>query len=225
MDMERFISYYRVSTQKQGQSGLGLESQKDIVSKYVESQKGLLLNSYTEIESGKKSDRKELAKALMECKTQNAILIVAKLDRLSRSVSFISNLTDSNVDFVCCDFPSANKFTIHLFSSVAQYERELISTRTKAALKAKREQGFKLGNPTACFTSEMREKAVSVKKDKANENQNNTRAKGMIQKLLQERKTQTQIARYLNDNGFQTSKSKAFTSKAVARLIERYNLN
>ncbi|KAA6373203.1 MAG: putative serine recombinase, partial [Streblomastix strix] len=127
MDMERYISYYRVSTQKQGQSGLGLESQKDIVSKYVESKKeASIISEYTEIESGKKNGRKELQKALMECKAQNATLIVAKLDRLSRSVSFISNLTDSNVDFVCCDFPSANKFTIHLFASVAQYERELI---------------------------------------------------------------------------------------------------
>ncbi|KAA6336938.1 DNA-invertase hin [termite gut metagenome] len=224
MDMERFISYYRVSTQKQGQSGLGLESQKDIVSKYMESEKGILINSYTEVESGKKNDRKELAKALSECKAQNATLIVAKLDRLSRSVSFISSLTDSNVDFTCCDFPSANKFTIHLFASVAQYERELISTRTKAALKAKKEQGFKLGNPHATFTNEMRAKATSMKVEKANTNQNNARAKGMIQKLLQERKTQSEICRYLNANGFQTSTGKEFTPKAVARLIQRYNL-
>ncbi|KAA6332873.1 DNA-invertase hin [termite gut metagenome] len=222
--MERFISYYRVSTQKQGQSGLGLESQKDIVSKYVESQKGSLVNSYTEVESGKKSDRKELQKALMECKAQNATLIVAKLDRLSRSVSFISNLTDSNVDFVCCDFPSANKFTIHLFASVAQYERELISTRTKAALNAKREQGYKLGNPNACFTPEMKAKATTIKVEKANTNPNNERAKCIISRLLQERKTQSEICRYLNANGFQTSTWKEFTPKAVARLIQRYNL-
>ncbi|KAA6313651.1 DNA-invertase hin, partial [termite gut metagenome] len=170
--MEKYISYYRVSTAKQGQSGLGLESQRDIVSRYVESQKGLLFSEYTEVESGKKNDRKELAKALMECKVQNAILIVAKLDRLSRSVSFISSLTDSNVDFVCCDFQNANKFTIHLFASVAQYERELISTRTKNALQAKKLQGCKLGNPNACFTSEMRAKATKAKMDKANTNPN-----------------------------------------------------
>ncbi|KAA6318094.1 DNA-invertase hin [termite gut metagenome] len=183
-----------------------------------------IISEYTEIESGKKNGRKELQKALMECKAQNATLIVAKLDRLSRSVSFISNLTDSNVDFVCCDFPSANKFTIHLFASVAQYERELISIRTKNALQAKKEQGFKLGNPHATFTNDMREKASNVKRDKANTNPNNARAKAVISNLLQERKTQSQISRYLNTNGFQTSTGKQFTPKAVARLIQRYNL-
>jgi DNA invertase Pin-like site-specific DNA recombinase len=128
------------------------------------------------------------------------------------------------VDFTCCDFPSANKFTIHLFASVAQYERELISTRTKNALQAKKLQGCKLGNPHATFTNDMRAKATSVKVDKANTNPNNERAKCIISKLLQERKTQSEICRYLNANGFQTSTGKEFTPKAVARLIQRYNL-
>lgn len=215
--MKKYIAYYRVSTVKQCVSGLGLSAQKEIVNNYI-TNNDIIINEYTEIESGKNNSRPALLSALQECKSLNATLIVAKLDRLSRSVSFISSLTDSNADFICCDFPSANKFTLHLFASVAQYERELISTRTKVALQAKKEQGVKLGAPNATFTMQMINTASQARTIKAQTNTNNMRAKAIINQLKSNMNL-NQIAKYLNDNGFATSRGCKFQAVTVKRLI------
>ena len=219
MNKNKYVAYYRVSTKKQGTSGLGLTAQKDMVNNHINSSDGILVADYTEIESGKKNDRPQLAKALELCAINGYTLIVAKLDRLSRSVSFISSLTDSNVDFICVDFPSANKFTLHLFTSIAQYERELISARTKSALQAKKQQGAKLGAPNATFSVTVREKGLKKRKENAANNANNQRAKA-IALSLKEKMNYNQIAKYLNDNNFRTSRGKLFQAVQVQRLLK-----
>jgi DNA invertase Pin-like site-specific DNA recombinase len=143
-----YVAYFRVSTDKQGKSGLGLEAQQAAVAAHVAA--GDLIASYTEIESGKRNDRPELAKAIAHCKAAKATLIVAKLDRLARNVHFISGLMESKVDFIAADMPTANRLTIHVLAAVAEHEREAISARTKAALAAAKARGVKLGYlPTA----------------------------------------------------------------------------
>lgn len=147
MATEKFISYCRVSTVKQGASGLGLEAQQATIARYLNGGSWELLDEFVEIESGKKDDRPELAKALHHCRMTGATLVIAKLDRLSRDLHFISSLQKAGVEFVACDMPSANKFTVHIFAALAEHEREMISQRTKAALAALKARGVKLGKP------------------------------------------------------------------------------
>jgi DNA invertase Pin-like site-specific DNA recombinase len=139
----RYVAYYRVSTLKQGASGLGLEAQRESVRQYLGGKS--LVAELTEVESGKKSDRPKLAEALRLCRTRKATLIIAKLDRLSRNVNFISNLMESKVEFVAVDFPTANRLTVHILSAVAEHEALVCSQRTKAALQAAKARGVVLG--------------------------------------------------------------------------------
>ncbi len=141
----KFISYLRVSTDKQGERGYGLDAQRKAVADYLNGGSWELLDEYVEIESGKRSDRPKLAEALAACKRQRARLVIAKLDRLSRNVAFIATLMDGKVDFICCDFPSANRLTLHILAAVAEHEREMISQRTSAGLAAAKARGVKLG--------------------------------------------------------------------------------
>src|SRR5262249_39398146 len=143
----RFIAYFRVSTAAQGRSGLGLEAQAEAVQRHVAGTSGELVGSYREVESGTNTTRPELGAALAACRSTGATLLVAKLDRLARNVAFVANLMESNVDFVAADCPTANRLTLHILSAMAEYEREQISTRTKAALKAAKTRGLRLGNP------------------------------------------------------------------------------
>jgi DNA invertase Pin-like site-specific DNA recombinase len=140
-----FIAYFRVSTDRQGRSGLGLEAQKEAVRHYLASIDGTLIAEYTEIETGKRSDRPELQKALTTCRRQKAKLVIARLDRLSRNVSFIATMMDSGVEFVACDNPHATRLTLHILVAVAEHEREMIAARTRAALQAAKARGVKLG--------------------------------------------------------------------------------
>jgi DNA invertase Pin-like site-specific DNA recombinase len=143
----KFVSYYRVSTQKQGRSGLGLEAQKAAVEAYLRANGGVELASFTEIESGKNNARPQLQAALLRCRQTRATLLVAKLDRLSRNAAFLMNLRDSGVRFQALDIPEANTLTLGVLAVLAQHERELISARTKAALAARRARGLPLGTP------------------------------------------------------------------------------
>ena len=142
----QYVAYYRVSTDRQGRSGLGLDAQRAAVASYTQG-RGEILAEFTEIESGRKNDRPQLADALALCRKKRARLIIAKLDRLARNVAFIANLMDSGVDFVACDMPDANRLTLHILAAVAEHEREAISTRTKDALAAAKARGQQLGNP------------------------------------------------------------------------------
>lgn len=141
----KFVSYIRVSTQKQGRSGLGLEAQRDAITNYLNGGKWKLAGEFVEVESGKHNDRPELAKALSLCRLHKATLLVAKLDRLARNVAFISALMEAGVKFVAVDLPMANELTVHVMAAMAQYEAKAISERTRVALAAAKARGTVLG--------------------------------------------------------------------------------
>jgi DNA invertase Pin-like site-specific DNA recombinase len=141
----KFVSYLRVSTQRQGKSGLGLEAQREAVSGYLNGGKWSLVAEIVEVESGKRAARPELARALSMCRLHRATLLVAKLDRLARNVAFISALMEAGVKFVAIDLPQANELTIHVMAAMAEYEAKAISARTKAALAAAKARGTELG--------------------------------------------------------------------------------
>src|SRR5215472_17965004 len=141
----KFIAYYRVSTAKQGISGLGLEAQRTAVVDYLNGGRWKLVGEFKEVESGKKNDRPELAKALKACRVHGAELIIAKLDRLARNVAFISALMEAGVEFTAVDFPQANRLTVHILAAVAEHDAAMISARTKAALAAAKARGVVLG--------------------------------------------------------------------------------
>jgi len=145
MPRGHFIAYYRVSTDRQGRSGLGLESQKHAVADYLKGRTKAVLAEFVEVESGKNNDRPELARALSECRLTGATLVIAKLDRLSRNAAFLMNLRDAGVRFIAADMPEANALTVGIMALVAQNEREAISARTKAALAAAKARGTVLG--------------------------------------------------------------------------------
>jgi DNA invertase Pin-like site-specific DNA recombinase len=217
--MKNYVAYYRVSTQKQGNSGLGLQAQKETVNNFIRNNS--LIAEYTEIESGKNDRRIELKKAIDFATANNAILVIAKLDRLSRNASFIFQLQDSKVDFVCCDIPDANTMTIGIFAVIAQQERELISERTKKALRAKKENGYILGKPEN-FTNEMRTKGRQVYHTMAIENESNKRAFALIQILRNQGLSYRAIANKLNESGFKTSKGNHFFANSVKQIETIY---
>jgi DNA invertase Pin-like site-specific DNA recombinase len=143
----KFVAYYRVSTKKQGASGLGLEAQEAAVQSFLSRDGGaLVLPPFIEVESGKRKNRPELAKAIAHARKHRAKLLVAKLDRLARNVAFTSQLMEGGVDFVCCDNPHATRLTIHVLAAVAEHEAQAISQRTKAALQAAKARGSLLGS-------------------------------------------------------------------------------
>ena len=145
MAQGKFVAYYRVSTAKQGNSGLGLEAQREAVRAYLNGRPWQLVGETVEVESGKRADRPKLAEALRLCRLHGATLIIAKLDRLARNVAFVSNLMESGVEFTAVDFPQANRLTVHILAAVAEHEAAMVSTRTKAALAAAKARGARLG--------------------------------------------------------------------------------
>lgn len=140
------VAYYRVSTKRQGESGLGLEGQQAAVAQYLSGNSIALVGEYREVESGKNNDRAELARAISHAKRSGAVLVVAKLDRLARNVAFTSKLMEAGVEFIACDNQNANRFTIHILAAVAEDEARRISDRTKAALAVLKNKGVKLGS-------------------------------------------------------------------------------
>lgn len=216
--MKKFVAYYRVSTQKQGNSGLGLNAQKTTVQQFIGANN--LIAEYTEIESGKNDKRIELNNAIEYAKNYDATLIIAKLDRLSRNITFIFQLRDSKVDFICCDIPDANTMTIGIFALLAQQERELISERTKKALKSKKQLGFKLGKPEN-LTNSARLKGLAIRKYNAISNNNNRKSIALVNALNNNGVSLRNICKQLNDAGFQTSRGKLFHPTSVKRLINR----
>lgn len=221
--MTNYISYYRVSTQKQGESKLGLEAQKTSVKAFLNIQ-DTLIAEYEEVESGKKNNRLELLKAIEHCKTTNATLLIAKLDRLSRNVQFIYTLRDSNVNFICCDMPDANSVTIGILAVLAQEERERTSQRTKKALDELRKKGVKLGTPEN-LTPEARQKGTLKIIQNAADNPNNKKATAMIVLLRKEKLSYRKIAAKLNADGFKTRRGKEFSASQVLILYDRFLKN
>jgi DNA invertase Pin-like site-specific DNA recombinase len=218
------VSYLRVSTQRQGTSGLGLQAQQEIIQKYLNG--CLPVAEFIEVESGRKTDRPKLHEALELCKKKKATLIVAKMDRLSRNVAFTSQLLDSGIEIVFCDFPKANRLVLTIIAAISEYEAGLIRKRTKEALQIKKDQGFKLGKPEN-LTNNLEKAITNSKKanaEKANNNPNNRRAVALIKNLVKTTSNLSEIARQLNSEGFLTSRGGNFSAKQVSILINRYQL-
>ena len=222
---QKYVAYLRVSTQKQGYSGLGLEAQREIIHNHLHDT--TLIAEFVEVESGRKSDRPKLKEALALCRKDGATLIVAKLDRLARSVSFLSNLLESDVEIVFCDFPQANKMVLHIISAISQYEAELIAARTKASLQAKKARGFKLGNPEHLLNKHKQaiQNSIRTCRVKADNNPNNKRAVAMLRIFVKENRSYSEMASILNQEGFVTSRGCSFTKSTVYKLIKRYKLS
>lgn len=222
---QKYVAYLRVSTQKQGYSGLGLEAQREIIHNHLHDT--IPIAEFVEVESGRKSDRPKLKEALALCRKDGATLIVAKLDRLARSVSFLSNLLESDVDIVFCDFPQANKMVLHIISAISQYEAELIAARTKASLQAKKARGFKLGNPEHLLNKHKQaiQNSIRTCRVKAENNPNNKRAVAMLRILMKENRSYSEMASILNQENFVTSRGCSFTKSTVYKLIKRYKLS
>lgn len=218
--MEKYIAYYRVSTQKQGASGLGIEAQKSSVSRFLNND-SILLHELTDIESGKRNDRPNLLLAIEMCKKENAILLIAKLDRLSRNVGFIYTLKESQVKFKCCDMPNANSVTIGIMAVLAQEERERTSQRTKDALAELRGKGVRLGSPEN-LNADARLKGLKARQENALRNEDNRKAAALISALRNDGKSFYAITKQLNDFGFKTRRGKSFTQVQVKTLYERF---
>lgn len=217
--MEKYIAYYRVSTQKQGKSGLGIEAQRTAVNTFL-NQQDALLEELTDIESGKNNSRPNLLLAIERCRQQEATLLIAKLDRLSRNAAFIFMLKDSHVKFKCCDMPDANSITIGIMAVLAQDERERTSQRTKDALAELKRQGKKLGTPKN-LTFEARLKGLGVRQQKAAENENNRKAAALIVSLRSQAHSFYSITQQLNALGFLTRRNKKFQQNQVMTLYNR----
>ncbi|WP_207431340.1 recombinase family protein [Sabulibacter ruber] len=214
-----YVAYYRVSTKRQSHSGLGLESQRETVTRFLKTG-DVLLKEFVEVESGKRNDRPMLGAAIAYAKQRQAQLLIAKLDRLSRNAGFIFTLRDSHVDFVAVDMPDANTLTIGIFAVLAQHERELISSRTKAALEQKKKQGFTLGTPRN-LDEFARKKGLQIRKENAVTHKANRQAIELIQMYRERSMTYQAIAERLNEHGFTTRRGKKFFPITVQRLAVR----
>lgn len=216
--IEQYVAYYRVSTKGQGDSGLGLEAQKATV--YGRFGQANIAQEFTEVESGRKAKRVELEKAIAYAKERSLSLVIAKLDRLSRSISFIFALKESGVNFVVCDMPDLNTLNLGLFATIAQHEAETISARTKAALAAKKAQGYKLGKPEN-LTDAARAKSAESRRRMAQEHEANRKAYLVIHDL-EETMSLRGIADKLNAYGDKTVHGKEFTAQQVKNIMGLY---
>ena len=224
--MSKIIAYYRVSTSKQGKSGLGLEAQKEAVTNYAIANGCEIINEFTEVESGKDDNRPKLGEALELCEITGARLAIAKLDRLSRNVAFLSGLMEAKVKFTACDNPEASELTIHILAAVAQAERKAISERTKAALKAAKSRGQTLGNPRL---NEARKnidvQAATQKGTQTRVDASIARAEKVMKVIEKAREngshTLQNVADYLNNETvIRTPRGSKWTRGAVKRVID-----
>lgn len=222
----KYVSYIRVSTQRQGQSGLGLEAQQAAVQLFIAQRNGEVLAEYVEVESGRKAERPKLAAALAEAKRQGAVLLIAKLDRLARNVAFISALLESGADVQAADMPEANKFMLHIMAAVAEQEAEAISARTKAALQAAKARGTKLGWAIPTRAAEAKaaaEKGTVVAAQVRIEQADTFAAKilPMVRPLAEAGQSLRQIAAALNSQGIATPRGKEWQAASVKNLLAR----
>lgn len=220
--MTTYVAYLRVSTDKQGRSGLGLEAQQAAIDAFLRPGDHLIQPPFVEVESGKKDDRPQLEAAIALCRKTGATLLIAKLDRLARKLAFIANLLDSGVEFTAVDMPNANRLTVHIMAAMAEHEREMISTRTKAALQAAKARGVKLGGDRGYRPAQAPDASLATvaRQEKA------TKAAHSIMPVITELQGQgisslNALAAKLNEMGMKTSRGGNWTATAVKRAIER----
>jgi DNA invertase Pin-like site-specific DNA recombinase len=213
----KFIAYYRVSTDKQGKSGLGLEAQRQAVENYLNGGSWKLIAEFTEVESGKNSERPQLRAAQAACKKHKARLVIAKLDRLSRNVAFIANLLEAGTDFVAVDNPHANKSMLQMMAVFAEMERDAISKRTTEALAAAKARGVKLGNPRLADAIEATNKARQEAADAF--------AANVLPIICQIQKSGVSslrgVAKALSARGIKTARGGAWTAVQVSDILQR----
>jgi DNA invertase Pin-like site-specific DNA recombinase len=219
--MKKYIAYYRVSRKEQSISGLGLSAQRTSVTAYAKAQDGIIIEEYTEVETGtNKRERIAIHNAITRAKQEGAVLIIAKLDRLARNVSFVSSLMDAGIEFVAVDMPTANNFTIHIFSALAEQEAKLISSRTKLALAELKSSGVALGTPKN-LDSAARAKGVQRIRENATNNDRNRQAQSVILSCKEKGMSYRQIAEYLNQLNFKTRYGNEFMAPTVHQLYTR----
>lgn len=214
--MKKIISYIRVSTQKQGASGLGLEAQQKAVQDFISSTGNELVAEFVEVESGKKTDQKrpQLAAAMEACKKHKAVLVVAKLDRLARNVHFISGLMESKVQFIALDLPEANQLTLHVMAAFAEHEAKRISERTKAALAIAKSRGVALG---AAGKSNLKPNIELRKKQSQDFAES---LKGVFEGFKLRCLTQRQMVDELNNLGLKTARGGMWSLVQVQRVLK-----
>ena len=212
----KIVTYKRVSTQRQGAAGLGMEAQEEAIQAYINEHGAEIVGDFIEVESGRKANRPQLNEAIALAKKQKATLVVAKLDRLARNVHFVSGMLESKVDFVALDFPQANKFTLHIMAAMAEHEALLISQRTKAALASAKKRGIQLGRNGIILGAQNRKRA----------NQFADSLKTEVVTMIQScrKKTLQNLANKLNSKGIQTRQGSEFKPTTVARLLKRLEL-
>jgi DNA invertase Pin-like site-specific DNA recombinase len=212
-----FVAYYRVSTERQGQSGLGLDAQRAAVEGYLNGGNWKLVAEFTEVESGKRSDRAQLTAAVAACKRHKAKLVIAMLDRLSRDLHFITGLQKSRIEFVAADNPHANELTVHILAAVAQSERKMIAQRTRDALAAAKARGQKLGNPNL---NALRGIGAAANKESAE------RFAANILPVIRQIQASgvgslRGVARALSARGVATARGGAWSARQVADILAR----
>jgi DNA invertase Pin-like site-specific DNA recombinase len=213
----KFVAYYRVSTDRQGMSGLGLDAQRAAVAKHIGQAE--LVAEFTEVESGRKNDREQLAHAMSLAKRTKATLVIAKLDRLARNVHFISGLLESGVPFVCADMPEADRTFLQMMAVFAELEARKISERTKAALAQIKAQGRKLGSPTPELGS-----AAGIAKLQAKADRYAERVGPVVREIIAKTgaKTMRDIAEVLEARGIETPRGGCvWHPSQVANLLKR----
>ncbi|MEP6342274.1 MAG: recombinase family protein [Maricaulaceae bacterium] len=202
-------AYLRVSTQRQGQSGLGLEAQRKAIEHLLD---GQAYEEFIEVESGKKTKRPKLDAAIAYCKKHKTKLVIAKLDRLARNVHFISGLMESGVDFVAADMPNADRFMLHVYAAMAEEEGRRISERTKAALAAAKERGVELGKNGKVLAKQNRQKAEEFSRSILSQ---------FPQLGLTPEMKIGEIAQVLNDNSITTRNGGVWYKSSVSRMLKR----
>jgi len=217
----RFVSYLRVSTERQGQSGLGLEAQRAAIAAYTAG-RGELATEFLEVESGKRADRPQLEKALAEAKRLGAVLVIAKLDRLARNVAFIATLIERKVEIAACDMPEANRVFLHIMAAMAEHEAQAISDRTKAALAAAKARGVKLGWAIPDRASEAAgasQRAAVQRIDKADRHA--TTVRPLIEALQGQGLSLRRIAAELNARNVKTARGGSWHAMTVRNVLQR----
>jgi DNA invertase Pin-like site-specific DNA recombinase len=226
MKAQAIVAYYRVSTDRQGVRGLGMSAQRTAVEAYVQQSGRELIAEYCEAETGERKDRPQLQKAIVHARRAKAVLVIAKLDRLARNVAFVSALMDSDVEFIACDQPNANRLTLHILAAVAEDEAQRISERTKAALAEYKSRGGILGtHDPRCVLNRTEAGKLGQRKAAQLSRQRAAIADasvvGPIRELREEGRSLRAVAAELNRRGFVTRTGRDWSARQVQRVLDR----